>query len=166
MEYKNPTPVVVGLVFVEREEIVVIRRSIEPHKGGLALPGGYVELGEDWRTALQREIREEAQIRVSTDPEHMSVHDVHSTPDGSKILIFAKISTYGVKKVLKFRRNKEVSERLFSRVDFYSSPNLCFPCIMPRLKNFEKQSLSNNNTQEGGDPSPNMSIHVRAFLLP
>ncbi len=38
--------------------LVVITRTIEPQKGGAALPGGFIDHGEDWRTAVVRELRE------------------------------------------------------------------------------------------------------------
>lgn len=58
----NPLPVAVALLPVERDGrrgLVVVRRDIEPSRGELALPGGYIELGETWREAAVRELREE-----------------------------------------------------------------------------------------------------------
>ncbi len=126
MAYKNPTPVVVGLVFPKPQELLLVRRSIAPHKGELALPGGYVELGEDWRVALAREINQEASVTVSTNPDYMRVYDVRSTPDGDRILIFAAIGPDGVK-MHRFKKNKETSERLLFTVDDWTKPTLCFP---------------------------------------
>lgn len=66
-EYRNPVPVVVGIVCPEREKLIIVRRAIEPFKGDWALPGGYVNYGEDWRVALAREIDEETMIEVDVD---------------------------------------------------------------------------------------------------
>lgn len=58
----NPLPVAVALLPVEqdgRRGLVVVRRDIVPARGELALPGGYIELGETWREAAVRELREE-----------------------------------------------------------------------------------------------------------
>jgi ADP-ribose pyrophosphatase YjhB (NUDIX family) len=58
----NPFPVAVALLPVARDGghgLVVVRRDIEPCRGELALPGGYIELGETWRQAAVRELREE-----------------------------------------------------------------------------------------------------------
>ena len=49
--YLNPIPVVVLLVPVGGG-LVVARRNIEPQKGTLVLPGGYLDLGESWRNGL------------------------------------------------------------------------------------------------------------------
>lgn len=63
----NPLPVAVAMLPVEdgagggggRQGLVVVRRDIEPCRGELALPGGYIEVGETWRQAAVRELREE-----------------------------------------------------------------------------------------------------------
>ncbi|MGP3966299.1 NUDIX domain-containing protein [Streptomyces sp. 6N223] len=64
----NPLPVAVALLPVERDGgrgLVVVRRDIEPCRGELALPGGYIEVGETWREAAARELREETGLVAS-----------------------------------------------------------------------------------------------------
>ncbi len=63
MSFLNPLPVAVMLV-PAAGGLVVIRRGIEPAKGLLALPGGYINLGESWQQAAARELFEETGIRV------------------------------------------------------------------------------------------------------
>ncbi|MFZ0545629.1 MAG: NUDIX domain-containing protein, partial [Candidatus Promineifilaceae bacterium] len=48
--FVNPIPVAVLLQPVG-EKLLVVRRGIEPGNGKLALPGGFMELGESWQTA-------------------------------------------------------------------------------------------------------------------
>ncbi|MGW6689753.1 NUDIX domain-containing protein [Streptomyces sp. NPDC054961] len=63
--YRNPLPVAVALLPVEDElgtGLVVITRSIEPALGGVALPGGFMDFGEDWRASVVRELHEETGI--------------------------------------------------------------------------------------------------------
>jgi ADP-ribose pyrophosphatase YjhB (NUDIX family) len=62
--YLNPIPVAVVLVPVG-DGLVVIRRNIEPRKGTLTLPGGYIDLGETWQEAGKREVLEETGIDIS-----------------------------------------------------------------------------------------------------
>ena len=59
--YLNPLPVVVVLLPVG-EGLVVIRRNIEPQKGTLTLPGGYIDIGETWQEGARREVLEETGI--------------------------------------------------------------------------------------------------------
>lgn len=59
--YLNPLPVAVILQPVA-EGLVVIRRNIEPRRGTLTLPGGYIDCGETWQEAARRELLEETGI--------------------------------------------------------------------------------------------------------
>jgi hypothetical protein len=52
--WRNPLPVAVAILPVVTPTgvgVVVQRRDIEPARGLLALPGGFIEHGEDWRAA-------------------------------------------------------------------------------------------------------------------
>jgi ADP-ribose pyrophosphatase YjhB (NUDIX family) len=82
--YVNPAPVAV-LVLPVDEGVLTVRRGIEPRKDQLALPGGFIDLGEAWRNGCARELREETGIVVA--PEEISLFDVHSAPDGT-LLVF------------------------------------------------------------------------------
>jgi ADP-ribose pyrophosphatase YjhB (NUDIX family) len=68
------------------DRLLVIRRAIEPHQGALALPGGFIDLGESWQEAAVRELREETGFEVAAD--RVRLFDVISAPDGT-VLIFA-----------------------------------------------------------------------------
>jgi ADP-ribose pyrophosphatase YjhB (NUDIX family) len=86
--YSNPLPVAVALQPVRDPAhgtgLVVITRSIEPARGGTALPGGFIDHGEDWRHAVVRELREETGLEV---PEHeVRLADVLSSP--AHLLVF------------------------------------------------------------------------------
>jgi len=61
-----------------RRGLIVLRRDIDPGRGLLALPGGYIELGEDWRSAAVRELWEETGLRA--DVATVSLFDVASSP--------------------------------------------------------------------------------------
>jgi ADP-ribose pyrophosphatase YjhB (NUDIX family) len=82
----NPAPVAVVLLPVD-DGILAIRRNINPGKGQLALPGGYIDLGETWQQAAAREVYEETGIQI--DPAQLSVLNVRSAPDDT-LIIFAR----------------------------------------------------------------------------
>ena len=81
--YLNPLPVVVLLVPVGGG-LVVARRNIEPRKGTLVLPGGYLDLGETWQEGAQRELVEETGILIS--PGEISLYDVSNGLDNTLVI--------------------------------------------------------------------------------
>ena len=67
--WANPIPVSVVLQPVKhegREGLLVVRRSIEPREGLLALVGGFLEEHETWQVGGAREIREETGVEVDS----------------------------------------------------------------------------------------------------
>jgi ADP-ribose pyrophosphatase YjhB (NUDIX family) len=130
------------LVFNELHEILTITRNIEPI--GEALPGGYQVDGENWRTALQRELWEEALIRVSTNPSDMPLFDVQTTPDTKQNLMFAVVRPRGLLEVAPFTPTDETSRREFRKISRDNIPKLCFPLHEAAIRkslDYEMESL-------------------------
>ncbi|MBV2354579.1 NUDIX domain-containing protein [Streptomyces sp. J2-1] len=85
--YRNPLPVAVALQPVydaQGTALVVITRTIAPARGGVALPGGFVDHREDWRQAVVRELREETGIEAAAHD--VRLLDAMSSPDGHLLL--------------------------------------------------------------------------------
>ncbi|MFD4400816.1 NUDIX domain-containing protein [Kitasatospora sp. NPDC058478] len=66
-------------VVIRREEVLLIQRADEPHKGHWALPGGYVDQGETSRQAAARELEEETAIVAM--PEELVQVGAYDDPD-------------------------------------------------------------------------------------
>ena len=81
--YLNPLPVVV-VVLPMGKGLVVIRRNIEPQKGTLNLPGGYLDLGETWQQGARRELLEETGIDVPD--QEISLYDVQNGLDDTLVI--------------------------------------------------------------------------------
>jgi ADP-ribose pyrophosphatase YjhB (NUDIX family) len=81
--YLNPLPVVVVLLPVNNG-LVVIRRNIDPRKGTLTLPGGYLDLGESWQEGAKREALEETGIDLVGS--EISLYDVQNGLDDTLVI--------------------------------------------------------------------------------
>jgi ADP-ribose pyrophosphatase YjhB (NUDIX family) len=82
--YLNPKPVAVAVQPVGLA-LLVVRRGIPPARDRLALPGGYIDLGETWQQAVVRELAEETGL--TADPAAVRLFDTLSAPDGT-LLVF------------------------------------------------------------------------------
>jgi ADP-ribose pyrophosphatase YjhB (NUDIX family) len=119
ISYVNPLPVVVVLVPVD-DGLLVVRRNIPPQLGKLALPGGFIDLGETWQEAGAREVYEEARLEI--DPTSMREFLVRSTPEGL-LLVFGLAAPMQGRNLPPFVANSEASERLVA----YEPLELAFP---------------------------------------
>ncbi|MFD7132644.1 NUDIX domain-containing protein [Streptomyces sp. NPDC059894] len=85
--YRNPLPVAIALQPVydtQGTSLVVITRTIPPARGGIALPGGFIDDREDWRQAVVRELGEETGIDAASRDVRLA--DAMSSPDGHLLL--------------------------------------------------------------------------------
>lgn len=111
VSYVNPLPVAVLLLPVDGA-LVTVRRGIEPRKGQLALPGGFINLGESWQEAAARELFEETQIRV--DPARIRDFRVLSAPEGM-VLVFGEAEPLRADELPPFEPTDETTERVLLR---------------------------------------------------
>lgn len=108
----NPIPVVVVLFTVEQNitgklGLLIQRRNIDPQKGNWALTSGYINHGEDWRSAAVRESLEE--LKLTTNPNKFSLHDVVSGKNNSSLLIFCSYrDSIPIEILSSFQPNEEV----------------------------------------------------------
>ena len=107
--WRNPIPVAVIVLPVDAG-VLLIRRAIEPKKGQLALPGGFVTLGETWQEAGAREVREESGVVV--DPK--GIREIAVRSAGNSLLIFGVAPAQRGDRMPTFSNDGETSERLIT----------------------------------------------------
>ena len=128
ISYANPTPVAVVVQPVD-DGVLCIRRGIEPGRGMLALPGGFINLGESWQAAAARELWEETGLEI--DPAGIRALEVLSAPD-STLLVFAIAPALAASDLPRLRDTPESTER----VVLTRSEELAFPLHTKVLREF------------------------------
>jgi ADP-ribose pyrophosphatase YjhB (NUDIX family) len=110
--YANPIPVTVILQPVD-EGLLTIRRGVEPRIGELALPGGYIDMGESWQEAGARELWEETGIQINAG--NIRHFATHSAPDGTVLVFGVAPEIRGEEldtPLMAFHPTNETSERI------------------------------------------------------
>lgn len=122
--FRNPIPVAVALVPVPGG-LLTVQRAVEPRRGQFALPGGFVDFGESWQGGCAREVFEETGVRI--DAQGITLVEVHSTPDGARVLIFGLCPALGSMPTL-LPNAETLSLGVYSGVDEAGRPaELAFP---------------------------------------
>jgi ADP-ribose pyrophosphatase YjhB (NUDIX family) len=72
----------VGAFVCKGDAILLIRRGKPPRFDEWSIPGGAVELGETWREAARREVREECGIEITVGDVLDAIDIIERDPDG------------------------------------------------------------------------------------
>lgn len=89
-EYEKPAVTVDTIIFTIREEslqVLLVKRNVEPFKGGWAIPGGFVKINESLDNAAKRELLEETGVENIYLEQLYSFGKVNRDPRGRVITI-------------------------------------------------------------------------------
>ena len=108
-KYNNPIPVVVCLLPIKNKDnsigLIGIIRNIEPKIGEIALPGGFIDEGEDVFMAAKRELQEETGLIDNLD---LLIYDSQITPNNMLLIFVLNDNVLEYKKLNELKLNKEV----------------------------------------------------------
>lgn len=110
VSYLNPLPVAVALIPTISGGLLGVKRNIEPAKGKVALPGGFIEMGESWQEACVREIEEELDLKL--DAEKLKSFTTWSAPDGTVLIFGLFEEAIDADALPEFSPNDETTERV------------------------------------------------------
>ena len=83
--YRNSAPSV-GAAIVDGDRALVTVRAVEPEKGKVDVPGGFLEVGEHPVEGLMREVREELGVEVQVDENPVLLATHTYGPEGNWVL--------------------------------------------------------------------------------
>ena len=129
ISYVNPAPVGV-LVLPVDGGVLCVRRGIPPGVGKLALPGGFLDVGETWQEGTVRELFEETGLRVPAA--EVELFDVLSPPPEGLVLIFGLARRRDADDMPTFTANEEVTAVTVVR----EPVELAFPLHTEALRRF------------------------------
>lgn len=76
------------VVFNGKGELLLVKRGNEPFKGAYALPGGFVDVGEEVESACRRELKEETGVEAGKDLMFFGVYsDPKRDPRGHTVSV-------------------------------------------------------------------------------
>jgi ADP-ribose pyrophosphatase YjhB (NUDIX family) len=116
----------------------MVRRGIAPRLGKISLPGGFIVIGESWRTAGARETFEEAQTVIPSPDESIYEYMVESIPNTTQIILFGLVRKDAKIDVKEFTPTEEATERLVIRrhnFDLYKD-EIAFPLHLLAIQKY------------------------------
>tara|TARA_Y100001970_G_scaffold253095_1_gene327498 strand:- start:1825 stop:2814 length:990 start_codon:yes stop_codon:yes gene_type:complete len=114
--YLDPKVAVGGVIINSNNQLLLVKRNIEPNIGKWSFPSGFVDSGEIIEEALVRETIEETGVKINVE----KLLGTYSTKDEQIVFIAYLANT----KSTKININQEVQEARF--FDFANMPKLAF----------------------------------------
>jgi 8-oxo-dGTP diphosphatase len=114
---QNTVKVGVGVVVLDSNRVLLIRRGKAPKKGEWSLPGGHVEPGESLRAAAQREVAEETGLSVAIQSLVDVVDLIDVAADGSIARQYALIDYWAIPVSGTVKAGSDAAEAAWHEID-------------------------------------------------
>ncbi len=85
VHYRNPAPTA-GVLVVENNRVLLVKRRFEPYRGLWVMPSGYIEYEESASETAVREVEEETGVCVELDGIH-AIESCFDDPRGNTVMI-------------------------------------------------------------------------------
>lgn len=130
--YENPIPATAAVIINEKNEVLLIKRNVEPKIGKWCLPGGFIELEEKPDESCLRELKEETNLEG--DIEELAGVYLSGNPIYKSVIIIG----YSIKNVRGTTKAGDDSEEVgFFKLE--ERPRLAFKSHESILKNVIKK---------------------------
>lgn len=126
--FDNGEPSSDVLIENDKGELLMVTRKVDPYKGYLDFPGGFLIAGETLEEGLKREVKEELGINIKVE-DYIADYIVEYEYKG----LTYKVMTAFFKARLKghkLRAGDDVSDfHFYSKEDILKSNNVCYPHV-------------------------------------
>lgn len=147
--YDSPKPCN-ALVATKDDKILFIKRKIEPKKGYLDLPGGFVESGESLEESMVREAREELNVEVKDVRYLMSTFDTYEY-QGAHYSTICSFFEGEIPEGAEVQASDDAEEPEFIHINDIPMDKLAFEGIKKVIELYKKNRAKDFN--EGRDPT-------------
>jgi ADP-ribose pyrophosphatase YjhB (NUDIX family) len=115
--YPKQPLVGIGAVIISSNKILLEKRKSQPGKGKWSIPGGIVELGEETKQTVMREVREETNLTVE-NPELIDVVDnVERDKNGTVRYHFVIVDYFATLKGGRLKAKSDAAELRWVRLE-------------------------------------------------
>lgn len=130
----NPAPCNAVIIENDNNEILLVKRRVDPKKGYWDLPGGFISLGENLEESCKREIKEELGVEIT-------VGNIIGTYADLYLYQNVEISTLGIvvsAKVISgtFSPADDITEYKFFPKEHVLEQNLAFKSVEQSLTDY------------------------------
>ncbi len=139
----NPCVAAAAIALREDGKALFIKRAKDPAKGKLAIPGGFVDIGETAEQALRREFKEEVNVKLG-DIHYLSAHPNNYVYRDVAYPVLDFFFTAGIMDAQNVAALDDVDAFLWLDPREVNPDDLAFPSIRNALETFlAKRSLEN-----------------------
>lgn len=135
--YENPRPTNAVILINETNEILLVRRAVEPFKGLWDLPGGFVSIREDFEESMLREIKEEIGAELTRDDLHYfrSYHERYTYQEMNYFLITITYTAH-INSQIKLEPADDISAARFVDPKTVDLAEIAFPSMRQTVQDY------------------------------
>ena len=135
IHYENPKPTAT-LICMHQNQLLLVKRAVDPGKGMWGLPGGFIERGEAPEMGAQRELLEETNLQGGVS-NFLGTCSHFNTVFGDILLMGMEVQ---VEDWCTLKAGDDAEEAILFPFD--ELPKLAFPCHEKIVNMYRQKSLS------------------------